>query len=95
MVSAKDFLDKYSGASLFKHRDELRSLQTVVSDGERMVSEASILKVEAMLIHAAKSKLKKTQRELIDAQFTQMAALSLDENLVHSGLAKWAKSFLQ
>ena len=54
-----------------------------------------MLKIEAMLIHAGKTKLKKTQRDLINAQVSEVGAVGfLDESMFQPALLKWANAQL-
>lgn len=92
---AKDFVERYSALQPFKGRSEFATLEASLLAAEACTVQAAVLKIEAMLIHAGKTKLKKTQKELINAQMTEVASSDfLSEDLFQPSLLKWAKSHL-
>lgn len=64
VVASRDFVDRFGALQPFKAREELATLQAAIAEADACVREACVLKIEAMLIHAGKTKLKKTQRDL-------------------------------
>ena len=46
------------------------------------------------MIQAAKSKVRKTQKEIVVAQYSEMAGQGLDEALIQAELLRWSKTVL-
>ena len=70
-------------------------MKSAIDAADTCISKAYVLKIEAMLIHAGKTKLKKTQRDLINAQVSEVGAVGfLDESMFQPALWKWANAQL-
>ena len=95
VTAAREFLDRYSKLPPFEQREELKSLETSITEADVGVRQATVLKIEAMLIHAGKTKLKKTQKDLIESQMAEVASVDfLEDSLFQPALWKWAKGHL-
>jgi hypothetical protein len=95
VVASRDFVDRFGALQPFKAREELATLQAAIAEADACVREACVLKIEAMLIHAGKTKLKKTQRDLINAQVSEVASLDfLEDSMFQPALWKWANAHL-
>lgn len=98
LTNVKEFCEKYSGmgSMLSEHKEVFTSLEAAVGDASKLRTEAALLKIEGMLMHAAKTKLKKTQRELVSQQMAEVASMDdIDEGMIQPTLLKFAHSLLQ
>ena len=72
----------------------LGPLHELMKSAKETVHAAGVLKIEAMLVQAHRTKIRRTQRELIGAQFAEMAKLDLPETDIHPALLSFAKAIL-
>ena len=85
----------YSDTAAVKDTQAMQDLVATIAESEKLRTSAQILKVEGMLVHAAKTKLKKTQRELVQVQMTEIAATDeLEESMLQPALLAFAKSLM-
>lgn len=77
-------------------RKGLEELKAAVDDCSSTCSAAIILKVEAMFIQAYRTKLRKTQKELLAGQFAELSGCEgVSEQMVHPALLRFAQAALQ
>lgn len=97
-----DFTEKYQDAisvpTLKVANDlvqsKLSSLKTCVTGARKVLEAAASLKIEAMFVQAHRTKIRKTQKELIGNQFADMASCDIPESLIQPLLLKFAKNLL-
>lgn len=98
MKDARAFLDQYGSLPPFERFEEgaaLKQLQSAHETATKSCSGAMAMKIEAMLVHALRSKLKKTQRDLVAAQLADLAGTDLvEESQIHPALMVFARSTL-
>ena len=92
-------LDRYRENAIFRSMESLAvplaTLQAAVEDAARTCVTAGVCKVEALMVQASKAKVKKTQKEIITAQFQDMAGSGdIDESMVHPALIAFGRNFL-
>ena len=69
-------------------------MSTAVSESRGGAHRAWVTKVEALLVQAAKCKVRKTQKEFVVAQYAELAGQGIDETLVQPQLIQWSKTML-
>ena len=98
VASGRSFLDQYGSLPQLQGHDEgepLKKLNSAYDSANKSCSNAGAMKIEAMLVHASRSKLKKTQRDLVAAQLAELAGSDLvEENQIHPKLMSFARSTL-
>ena len=80
---------------LFKDSEKMASLVEGLDKANRAFKEATIVKIEAMLTQATKAKVKKTQKDLVQAQMVELAGSdSVSESDIQTHLLAFAKAAL-
>lgn len=89
---ASAFLDMYDQLESFKGL--CTSLDKVVGDAKASCKKSTIMKVEAMFVHASKTKIKKSAKELISSQMLEISGndFGVEESDIQSSLMSWAKA---
>ena len=91
-------MDQYGSLPQLQSQDEgeaLKKLSSAHETATKSCSAATAMKIEAMLVHASRSKLKKTQRDLVAAQLAELAGSDLvEENQIHTVLMTFARGTL-
>lgn len=69
-------------------------LDKVVSDAKASCKKSTIMKIEAMFVHASKTKVKKSAKELVSSQMLEISAndFGVEESDIQSSLMSWAKA---
>lgn len=69
-------------------------LDKVVSDAKASCKKSTIMKIEAMFVHASKTKVKKSAKELVSSQMLEISAndFGVQESDIQSSLMSWAKA---
>lgn len=80
--------------SPFKTIPALGTLREATVEVSDLCVLALVFKVEAMLLQAAKGRVRKTQKEIVQLQFADIAGHDLDESLVHPALLTFGRSLL-
>lgn len=95
VASGKMLVDVYSSSDMYSGLPGLPTLLSICNSGSKLCVAASVSKVEAMLVQAAKSKVKRTQKEIIQAQFQDLAGSdSMDESMIQANLLSHSRSLL-
>ena len=95
VTSGKMLVDLYSGSDMYSGLPGLPTLLSSCNSALKLCISASVSKVEAMLVQAAKSKVKRTQKEIITAQFQELAGSdTMDESMIQETLLSHSRSFL-
>ena len=77
-------------------RKGLEELKDATDACSSACASATILKVEAMFIQAYRTKLRKTQKELLAGQFAELAGCEgVSEQMVQPALLRFAQAALQ
>lgn len=95
LQKAKEFYDKYMQVDRLKLHQGFSNIADAMTTAQSLLVSAFVLKAEAMLVTAAKCKVKKTQLGLIEIQMSHIAAIDeVDESMIEPNLLSWAKSLL-
>ncbi len=89
---ASTFLETYDQLEAFKAL--CAPLDKVLADVKASCKASTVMKIEAMFVHAYKTKVKKTAKELVSSQMLEISANSfgVEESDIQSGLMSWAKA---
>lgn len=91
--NSKAFLDIFQGTP-FKDTAGVPGLAELSKKVGLLVTKALAAKVEALLVQSAKSKVRKTQKELAAFANQELTGHDLDEGLIHSSLLQFSRSLL-
>lgn len=89
-------LETYKDSNVFGQVRGLQTLGDAILGATQICVRAGVVKVEALLVQAAKSKVKKNQKDIISAQFQELAGSDeIDESMIHPTLISFGRSFLE
>lgn len=87
--------DVYTKSKWLSRLAGLPVLKAACDEAIPFCQAAAVCKIEGMLLQAAKSKMKRTQKEIITAQFQDIAGSDLlDEGLIQPALLQHSRGFL-
>ena len=91
--NSKAFLDIFQGTP-FRNTAGVPGLAELSQTVGLLVTKALAAKVEALLVQSAKSKVRKTQKELAAYANQELTGNDLDEGLIHSSLMEFSRGLL-